>query len=92
MFPKILFWFLKSLAETALCPLITMRTQSQVHIVVAPSNIRILGLNPTRDVEVCLVLSVPGLSCGWKSVHSLESAQLLAVVNAAMNFLFHAVP
>lgn len=69
-----------------------MGTRSQVHIVVAPSNIRILGLNPTRDVEVCLVLSVSLLFCGWKSVHILESAQLLVVVNAALNFLFRAGP
>jgi hypothetical protein len=63
-------------------------TRSQVHIVVAPSNIRILGLNPTRDVEVCLVSSVSLLSCGWKSVHSTASI----VVNAALNFLLRAAP
>ena len=61
-------------------------------IVVAPSNIRILGLNPTRDVQVCLVLSVPVLFCGRTDVRSLESAQFLALVNAALNFLFHEEP
>jgi hypothetical protein len=63
-----------------------MGTRFQVHIVVAPSNIRILGLNPTRDVEVCLVLSVSVLSCGWKSVHILESSQLLAVCIIELSF------
>lgn len=92
IFPQILFCFLKLLAETAKCPLITKDTRYQVHIVVAPSNIRILDLNPTRDVEVCLVLSVPVSSCERKGVRSLESAQFLALVNAALNFLFHEEP
>lgn len=55
--------------------------------VISPPTVRIFGLNPTRGVEVYLVLSLSVLLFEWKEVHSLESQRLLSLVNMAINFL-----